>query len=88
MPNESNICIDCICLPVCLNKTTVGIVKDCKLIADIISHLSDTIKKPGDQTVIHFFHLRDIKIQVYPDSVYVFDQEAGVIISVIIDRNR
>jgi hypothetical protein len=85
---NSNICINCICLAICLNKNIRSLVHQCSLMTNAIVHVSSHFNGRGNKTTVHFFHIeRDIILEIYSDTTYVFDiNETGT--SPVIGINR
>lgn len=47
------LCINCICLPMCLNKSTVAIIETCSFFKNTLMNISASISK-GDSVSIYF----------------------------------
>jgi hypothetical protein len=59
---NSAICIDCICLPVCLSKTDNKILEDCKFFINALTNISYSI--PIDDCIDIYFKNLDKTIRV------------------------
>ena len=81
MVNDINIypCNNCICIPVCLNKNTHTLVKQCKLISYDLLHMSLAFKGNGERIHVHIFGLnRYIPIEIHLDVIYILDLNADL----------
>jgi hypothetical protein len=59
---KSVLCVDCICLAVCMNKTTTAIIGDCDLFENTLDNISASVQR-GDSLFVYFKAL-DKKIHV------------------------
>lgn len=74
MEINSNVCIDCICVPVCLNKHPTLLINECKLIRSNILDISSNFAGKGESCTVHFFGINiDIPLQIFPDAIYTLD---------------
>lgn len=48
---ESDICNDCICLAVCLNKTTVSLMYSCSYLTSVLNDISKTLDVNEEITI-------------------------------------
>lgn len=75
MLDESYVCTNCICLPICLNRCDFDLIRLCKLISNDLVKLSLNSKGRGEKLNIYFFHLeRLMLIEIYTDTLYVLDE--------------
>lgn len=71
---NSDICINCVCLPICLNKNIKTLVNQCSIMIDAILDISSHFDGRGNIITVHFFDIeRDIDLEIYSDTTYVFD---------------
>jgi hypothetical protein len=83
---ETNLCNNCICLPLCLNKSIFKLSKECDLFSiEIIESLNPSEGR-GEVVTIRFLHLkRDINLEIYRDTIYILDDDESAVVR--IDRN-
>jgi hypothetical protein len=86
---ETNLCDNCICLPLCLNKSIIRLSKDCELFSIEIIESFNPSEGKGKVITIRFLHLKkDIKLEIYIDTIYILDNDDNESAIVGINRNR
>ncbi len=78
---QTNLCSNCICLPLCLNKSITKIAMECKLFSMEIVKAVHGHGDRGEIEYLHFVHLkRNIKLEIYRDAIYILnDRDAALI---------
>jgi hypothetical protein len=83
-----DLCSNCICLPICISKDVVKLSKDCNLFPIGIVDSFKFCRGKGEMVTIRFTHLkRDIKLQIYSDTIYILDDDDNESAIMGINRN-
>lgn len=80
---NSHLCKDCICLPMCLNKSTFNLVRQCKLISNNLVELTVNSEGRGKKDDIYFFYLeRVLLLEIYTDTLYIIGEDSCAIMGI------
>ena len=86
MEIKDTLCVDCICLPVCISKRVKNLLYDCALLRD---NIKSTARYTDDDmasfTIITFIDLRNLTIYRKQDRVYVYTE--SLLWEVVMDVN-